>query len=77
MSKRKWILPETIEFAELYPQKRRRRTVRFASPTPLPQWQNRKAEHPTNKKQKQKPKYKKIVPATNPSSEMARNGYFS
>lgn len=76
MSKRKWICRENIETAdELYPQKKKKH-VRFASPAPLPQWQNKKAEHPS-KIQKQKTKYKKIAPPTNSSSKMARNGYFS
>lgn len=75
MSKRKWIFLENIETAELYPQ-RNKKHIRFASPTPLPQWQNRKAEHPS-KISKHKVKYKKIAPATNSTSKMARNAYFS
>lgn len=87
MSKREWICQENIETADKpadkpakepakqCPQKKKKH-VRFASPAPLPQWQNRKAEHPS-KIQKHKTKYKKIAPATNPSSKMARNGYFS
>lgn len=75
MGKRKWILQESNEPADYEPQKRKRH-VRFASPTPLPQWQNRKAEHPS-KIQKHKTKYKKIAPATNPTSKMTRNSYFS